>query len=351
MMAYIREDLKGFHPYHAPLKPYEIKVDANENPYAHSPRVLEKIRRWTEDKDNLTRYPDTDVNGLRGQLASVHGVTKEEVIVTVGSDQLIELLMKIFLNPGDSILVPNPSFSMYGLSCILNHGKPVNYELDENFDYDFDKLYDLYNEIEPKMVFICTPNNPTGNLAYISDMKDFLSKVDCPVIIDEAYVEFTEGSMVDYTRDFPNLLVLRTFSKAYGLAGLRIGYGIGQKEMIDAVGIAKPPYNVSSFSQAVAGFVLEDMAYYEQQARELIKSNKALEIALQEIDVIERVYPSFANFILLKIKNQEVIAYLEANQVLVRGYGLEGRLGGHMRLTIGTEAENERILELLKAYK
>lgn len=349
---YMRKDLLDFKPYHAPLMNYDIKLDANENPYAHSPYVLEKIKLWIdEEKDHLTRYPDTDVHELRQKLGTYHGVSENEIICTVGSDQLIELIIKVFVEPGDGVLVPNPSFSMYGLSTQLNHGKVINYELDDAFDYDFDLILKAYEDHKPKLIFICTPNNPTGNKASLEGMKRILDHVNCPVIIDEAYEEFDGDSMVPFIPNYNNLIVLKTFSKAYGIAGLRIGYGIASKEMIEVVNIAKPPYNLSAFSQAVATFILEDLDYYNDLIHKINNEKEHLYQFFLGRDCFERVYPSKANFILVKITDMNLITYLQSHNVLIRGFGDQGRLAYHMRVTIGTDDENSRLIALIKAYE
>ena len=346
---YMRKDLMDFKPYHAPLMAYDIKLDANENPYEHSPYVLKKMKLWLEEKDHLTRYPDTDVHELRQKLGAYHGVSENEIICTVGSDQLIELIIKVFVEPGDGVLVPNPSFSMYGLSTLLNHGKVINYELNDAFDYDL--ILEAYEKHKPKLIFICTPNNPTGNKASIEGMKKVLDYVDCPVIIDEAYEEFDGDSMVSYIPDYYNLIVLKTFSKAYGIAGLRIGYGIACREMIEVVNIAKPPYNLSAFSQAVATFILEDLDYYKVLIDNIKNEKEKLFQFFLSRDCFESVYPSKANFILVKIKNTDLMDHLQSHRVLIRGYGVTGRLAYHMRVTIGTEDENRRLMALINAYE
>ncbi|PKM55237.1 MAG: histidinol-phosphate transaminase [Firmicutes bacterium HGW-Firmicutes-3] len=349
---YMRKDLLDFEPYHAPLMTYDMKLDANENPHVHSPYVLEKIKSWLdEEKDHLTRYPDTDVHELRQKLGAYHGVSENEIICTVGSDQLIELIIKVFIEPGDGVLVPNPSFSMYGLSTLLNHGKVITYELDDAFDYDYDLILKAYEEHKPKLIFICTPNNPTGNKASSEGIKRILDHVDCPVIVDEAYEEFDGDSMVSFIPDYSHLIVLKTFSKAYGIAGLRIGYGIASMEMIEVVNIAKPPYNLSAFSQAVATFILEDLDYYNDLILRIKNEKEKMYQFFLSSDCFERVYPSKANFILVKIKNTDLMDHLQSHRVLIRGYGVTGRLAYHMRVTIGTEDENRRLMALIKAYE
>lgn len=348
---YMRKDLANFTPYHSPIKPYEVKIDANENPYPHSPKVIERIKAWADDKDNLTRYPDTDVNVLRSKISDVYKVTKEQVICTVGSDQLIEMLIKIFVEVGETVLVPNPSFSMYSLATILNHGKAVAYELDENYDYDYELIIEAYKKHQPKLVFICTPNNPTGNKASIEGMKKVLDSVKCPVIIDEAYEEFLGESMVEYIDSYPQLLILRTFSKAYGIAGLRIGYGISNEKMIDLVNIAKPPYNVSTFSQDIAGYILDDIDYYKKITHQISQNRDSLVEALRDCEIFEKVFDTTANFILAKVKDEGIIPYLTENKVLVRDYSKGSRLASHIRFSVGTEKENTILIDLIKAYK
>lgn len=347
---YMRKDLVDFKPYHAPLKPYDIKVDANENPFGHSEKVLKKINEWVLEKDNFTRYPDSDIHSLRDKISLLHGVSKDQTICTVGSDQLIELIIKVFVEPGEAVLVPNPSFAMYTLSTVLNHGKAVAYELDEDFNYDYDAIIDAYKIYQPKLVFICTPNNPTGNKASIEGIKKVLDCVKCPVIVDEAYEEFTSESMIDYVDEYPQLIVLRTFSKAYGIAGLRIGYGISNDEMIDIIGIAKPPYNVNSFSQAVAEFILDDIDFYKEQVTKISTNKEMLITELRELDIFEKVYDTSANFILTKVKDVALSSYLQFNKLLVRPYCDVGRLASHIRFSVGTAEENAQLINLINKF-
>lgn len=348
---YMRKDLQNFKPYHAQLKPYDVKMDANENPFPHSETVLKKIEEWIGNKDHLTRYPDSDSHLLREKISKLHKVDKEEVICSVGSDQMIELIIKVFVEDGEVVLVPNPSFAMYTLSTVLNHGKAVAYELDDNFDYNYDKIIEAYNRYKPKLLFICTPNNPTGNKATKEGMIKVLEAVKCPVIIDEAYEEFIDESMISYIKKYPNLVVLRTFSKAYGIAGLRIGYALSNDEMVDMIGIAKPPYNVSSFSQAVAGFILDDIDYYKEHIHKLRQLKNELCESLKSINMVEHVYNSEANFILIKVTDVTLADYLASNKVLVRNYCPTGRLAGHIRVSVGTSDENDQLIKLIKAYK
>lgn len=348
--SYLRKDLIEFKPYHAPIKEYEVKIDANENPFEHCPAVIEKAREWLLDKDNLTRYPDTDHNCLREKLGEIYNVSKDNITCGVGSDQIIEYILKAFIEPGDKILVPNPSFSMYELSNTLNHGVTINYELETDFSYPIDSILDLYHQHQPKVVFICTPNNPTGSIIDKIQLKKLLDIIKCPVVVDEAYAEFIQDEMVSEINNYEQLIVLRTFSKAFGLAGLRVGYAISSIEGINAINRCQAPYNLSSFSAKMAELVLEHIDYYKSSIEILQKNRDWLYETLKTIPVIEEVYPSKANFILVKVKDIKVTSYLEENRVLVRGYGLEGRLGYCMRITVGSEDENNLLINKLNSY-
>ncbi len=345
---FIRKDLQGFLPYHAPLKEYEIKVDANENPYPHCEQVLETARKWIDNKDNFTRYPDTDQNNLRETLADYYKVSKDNIICGVGSDQLIEYILKLFIEPDDIILVPDPSFSMYELSNTINHGKTIRYELDDDFEYSSVDIINLYKIHNPKIIFVCTPNNPTGTVIKRQQLISLLDEVQCPVVLDEAYAEFVDKDFMDLIVKYENLIVLKTFSKAFGLAGLRVGYGISSKKMIESINICKAPYNLSAFSADIAESVIKNADYYNGVVQKLNKNRDQLISALRGIPVIERVYPSEANFILVKVKSSEVAQYLEEFKILVRGYGDKGRLANCIRISVGTEQENQKIIKVLK---
>ncbi|NDL68677.1 histidinol-phosphate transaminase [Anaerotalea alkaliphila] len=348
MENYLRKELRGFSPYHAPEKPYEVKVDANENPFPHPPEVVGFLQRWMEDKDHLTRYPDTDCSDLRREIAEWYDVDMEEVICGVGSDQLIDAILRVFLEPGDKVLFPDPSFSLYGIGTLLNHGKGIPYGLEEDFSYDLEKLSSLCEEEKPKLVFLCTPNNPTGNVIPPDDISRFLGRVSMPVVVDEAYVEFAGESMASRLGRHPNMIVLRTFSKAYGLAGLRCGYGLASRELISYINLSKPPYNLSAFSQAAAIAVLRNRDFYERQMALLAKERERLAEVLSGFPQVQKIYPSQANFLLFRMADPGLVEALAAKGILVRGYGTQGRLGNCVRVTIGTVEENNLLTAVLK---
>ena len=347
---YIRKDLKGFTPYHAAYEAYDIKLDANENPFTHKAEVIEQAKKWLEQKDNITRYPDTDSTEFRIKLAAVYGLDKENFICGVGSDQIIEYITKAFLEPGELLLAPEPSFSMYGISGRLNHGQVSYYALRNDFSYDIQALLEAYDRVKPKLLFVCTPNNPTGSRILRGELETILDRIKSPVIIDEAYTEYFDESMADAVNKYENLIVLRTFSKAYGIAGLRVGYAIGCKEVIEALNIVKAPYNLCAFSSYFAGLILDNRDYYLSLADRIIAQKQLVMQSLSELEIVETLYPSYANFILMTVKDMRLLDYLKDHRLLVRGYGDEGRLKNCIRITIGTDEENVRLIELMKAY-
>ncbi|MCT4598249.1 MAG: histidinol-phosphate transaminase [Vallitalea sp.] len=350
---YIRKDLRDFKPYDAPVKEYEVKIDANENPYVHNKEVVNKVVDWLQDCNNIRRYPDSNCTDLRVTIAKYWNVSMENVVCGVGSDQLIDSILRTFIEPGDKVLMPTPSFSMYKITTKLNRGIPIEFSLnnEEEFYYPIEKIIDLYKEHSPKCVFLCTPNNPTGNILPINDIERLLEVIKCPVIMDEAYGEFVSNTMIDKINKYNNIIVLKTFSKAYGLAGLRVGYGIASEEMINAVKKVIPPYHLNSFSQFFAQTVIENIDEYESYVKEIIKGRQWLYKELGLISYVEKVYPSEGNYILIKVTNEQIAYLLEQEKILVRGYGKEGALGNCIRITVGTKEENIRLIEAMKRYE
>lgn len=344
--SYIRKDLQNLKPYHSPAVPYEIKLDANESPFSLPVKVKHQLIEWIEKEENLNRYPDTDSNDLRRAIGKLWNVEEDNVICGVGSDQLIDCMMKVFLEPNDQILLPSPSFTMYSLSARMNHGIPIEVPLEENYHYSTSKILEAYAKYKPKIIVLCTPNNPTGNQLSIGGIEEIVSKVTCPVLIDEAYGEFMDDSMIDFIHKYPHIFVIRTFSKAFGLAGLRVGYGIGSKEMIDAISITKPPYNLNTLSEKIVLMALEQIPLYEERIKALQKEKDWL--ASQLIDIGYKVYPSKANFLLIEIKNKSISKIFQQKNILVRDFSNHPGLLSCFRVTIGTREENQKIFQVLK---
>ncbi len=346
MKQWIRSDLKDHKPYNASEIEYKVKLNANESPF-NLPKVVRKnIIKWFEDEENLNLYPDTDCIELKKELSKWYNVNVENIICSVGSDQLIEYICKIFLEPSDVVVVPSPSFSMYSITAKLNKAKIVEVKFNDDLSYNADRIIEACEENDAKILFLCTPNNPTGVTISCSDIEKILDNVDCPVIIDEAYAEFTNETMLPYINKYNNIIVLRTFSKAYGLAGLRIGYGIADKEFIQALEIVKVPYNLGTLSQKIAIEVLRNSEVYKERIEFIKQEREWLFEQLKSIKGL-KVYKSEANFIYVEsIVN--ISEYLSSKKILIRE--LKSSNGLYFsRITVGERKQNEKLIK--KLYK
>ncbi len=352
---WLRKDLRKFEPYHTPKMPYKYKLDANESPLGLSPKVKETIINWIQNEENLNIYPDTDNTELRNTLAVFWNVSPENITCGVGSDQLIDYITKAFLEYEEKILVLSPTFSMYGLSAIINKGNIEQLHLNDDFNITADEVIKKVNESNPKILFLCTPNNPTGNSISFSEITKILENVNIPVVVDEAYAEFSNSTFIDKIGNYKNLIVLRTFSKAYALAGARVGYAIANRDMIDAINIVKPPFNLPTLSQLLAIAVINDNKTYKDRIEYIISQREKVEAELNNISWI-KVYKSEANFIYIE-SEKEINNSLMNNGILVRNFSLTENdriktpnIKEKLRLTIGADEENIALLKCIKSY-
>ncbi|WP_010680944.1 histidinol-phosphate transaminase [Acetivibrio cellulolyticus] len=348
----IRSEFKEFIPYNANQVPYRVKLDANESPFELPIKVRKQLADIIMEGPSLYLYPDTDSIELRKTLSAYWGVDMEGIVVGTGSDQLIQVLVNTFVGKGEKVICPTPSFSMYKLDTIIGGGTAVEVPLKEenNFAYEIDEFIDKAKSEAAKLVVLCTPNNPTGNLLALKDIEKICSM--CPktvIVIDEAYAEFAGESAVTLLPKFENLIVLRTFSKAYGLAGIRCGYSLSGKEMANEINKVRPPYNISSLSQLVAKLVFEDREEIEAQIKYLIEQREYLCAELEKINNVS-VLPSGANYILVKLPDAKTVAKeLEKRGVLVRSFGDAPVLGKYIRISVGNKEQNDVLLEELKS--
>lgn len=346
----IRSEIRSFIPYNANQQPYKIKLDANESPFNIPMAARKKLAEFIIDDPQLNLYPDTDSVQLREAIGEHWGVDKEGIIIGTGSDQLIQIIANVFIEKGDKVLYPIPSFGMYKDSCIIAGGKAVNYLLDmeNNFSYSADQIIEAYETEQPKIIYICSPNNPTGNLMPQDEiLKVIKACTKSIIVVDEAYAEFSDTSVIPYVEEYKNLLVLRTFSKAYGLAGIRCGYSISSVYLANAVNLVRPPYNISSLSQLAATLVLSEKEEIIRNIRYLVEERERVSSKLTGIDGIY-VYSSAANFILIKVQNcKDVYSKLCEKGIFVRAFSSSPLLADCLRITIGTHEQNSRLLDEL----
>jgi len=344
---YLREDLRKINAYQVYQQPCTLKLDANENPYPIPLEIRAQLASELLNGNNYHLYPDTDANGLRDALANQLKVNRENIIIGNGSDELIRIVTFAFAGPGDKILCPSPGFDMPSFYARLTGAIPVEYPLSSNFQYSMSKIELAVMEHKPKVLYICTPNNPTGSIMPVTDIAYIARWFDGIVVVDEAYYEFYGESMIDKINQYPNLVVLRTFSKAMGMAGLRIGYLISNKYLVDEIYKVKHPYNVNSFSQRAAELMLEHKNIQMERVQEIIQAREWLYQALEGLRGVEP-YPSHANFILIKVKDGlAVYKGLLEKGILVKHFGDNPVLKNHLRITIGRMKDNKLILHSL----
>lgn len=342
---WVREDLKSFKPYRVQQEANAVRLDANESFFSMPQRVKDRLILWLQEEENLNRYPDTDNTQLRQAIANFHKVDPENVTCGVGSDQLIDSIIKVFISPKETVLSLSPTFSMYEMSTRLNHGCFHALALDEAFLFSGKKLVEESEQRDAKVIIICTPNNPTGNTLDIQEILYVLENVDIPVVVDEAYAEFSDVSMVSYIPQYENLIILRTFSKAYGLAGARVGYALAQRDLIDSIDIVKPPFNLPTLSQLVATEAIKEHELYRERT---VQSNKNLDDMagkLQSFDCIQ-TYFSRTNFIYAQ-SDRDLYRLLREQGILVRNLGLRDHRYT-IRISVGTEKEISQLIRALE---
>lgn len=320
MKKYLREEIKNFKSYEVNLQDYDIKLDANEG------------IDWLSGSN---RYPDDNCTILREKLADKLSKNPKELLFGNGSSELIELVMKAYLEYGEKVVSFSPTFSLYESYTIINKGLYEAYPLDENMELDISGFIDFIKNQKPKVVIISNPNNPTGAIISREDIVKIVEACDCMVILDEAYIEFSNGEIVDYTRLYKNLLVLRTFSKAYGLAGIRLGYMIGDAETIEYINRVRSPYNINSFTQTIGIKALENEDIIADNIETIKKERGKVMEKLEELGF--RTFPSETNFIFFK-GDRNLSEELLKRKILIRSF--PGESETFYRLTIGKPEEN-----------
>ena len=351
----IRWGLAGFSGYAASKSPETlagrvqappggiIKLDANENPYSCSPRVNEALAACA----GISVYPDAGQAELRELLAGYTGASAEHIVAAAGSDQLIDLLIRLFVEPGDEVINCPPTFAMFRFFTELNGGKLVEVPRDENFAARVDAVKKAVTA-RTKLIFLATPNNPTGTVMPRGDILEVLDS-GVPVLVDEAYYEFTGQTVAPLMDRYPNLMVLRTFSKWAGLAGLRIGYGLFPPKIAGYLLSIKEPYCVNAAAMVAVRETLKDIDYLMANVKAIIAERQRLFTGLEKLGWL-RPYPSQANFILCAVEKgsaKELQRELEGRGILVR-YFDQPLLRNYIRISVGRPADTDILLKTLE---
>ncbi len=329
-----RPNIKALNPYSSARSEFdgkaEVSLDANENPFGFG----------------LNRYPDASLKKLSHTFSKFRGTENDRLIFGNGSDEIIDLLIRAFCEPGkDKIMTFPPTFSMYGVSATVNNVENIQIPLTDNFQLDQSRIEDSIKDEHLKLIFICSPNNPTGNSMKQETILALANSFSGLVVVDEAYIDFSGGSMIH--EKIPNLFILQTFSKTFGLAGARLGVGIGLPEVIEVLNKIKPPYNVNSLTQEKAIEMLERPELIKRQIEILKAERKKLEEELPQIEEVKKIYPSDANFLLVEFQD----AKATYSEMLKKGIVLRDRTGqvpNTLRITVGTPEENDRLTKALR---
>lgn len=344
----IRENIRVLKGYSCARQEFSgqgmIFMDANESPY----------------NTGLNRYPDPYQRELKQAIARVKGVREEQLILGNGSDELIDLLVRSTCEPRrDNMIVFSPSYAMYEVCGHVNDVETRVLDLAENLEPRWDALLDAVDE-HTRMIFFCTPNNPTGNCWPLERLREIAGRFDGWLVVDEAYMDFaTRGepvspaSAIHLQERYPRVVVLQTLSKAWGLAGLRVGIGIAHPALVACLNRVKPPYNISTLAQRAALEALSNEHVFRERAREIIRERDNLRQALEEMPCFERIYPSEANFLLARCagSHEALHAYLVKNGIVPRARHLPPLLERCLRFSVGTPVENNYLIDILSKWK
>lgn len=352
---FVRPDLKAFGGYSARIAPETlegkvetkpekiIKLDANENPYGCSPAVNRALASY----DGFSVYPDDGQTRLRKMLAEYCGVDEENVFAGSGSNQLIDLLLRLFLQPGEEVINCVPTFGIYKFSTDLCRGRLVNIPRTNDFSVDVAAVKAAVSP-KTKVIFLCNPNNPTGNLMPDKDIREIL-ETGVTVVVDEAYCEFSRETVIPLVKKYHNLIVLRTFSKWAGLAGLRIGYGVFPPEIAGYVSKIKIPYNVNVAAMVAVEESLKDIDRLNAVVQLLIDERERLFRELETISWL-KPYPSKANFILCRVEGNadQLRQKLQDKGILIRYYD-DSLLRDYVRISVGKPEHTDALMTVLRS--
>lgn len=347
IMELVRNKIKGLKTYQVENMDEGTKLHANENPYPPSPKLLKKIFQRL-DKLELNRYPDPDCRNLKQAIANTTGTLPEQIIIGNGSDELIQYLMQVLCDEGDTISFPDPTFAMYGITAQCLGLNPVSFPLNDSWDFEALSALKVLAEHKARIVFISYPNNPTGNCFSGQEIQQVIEQFEGIVVLDEAYQDFSGKSFLNQMEKHNNLVILRSLSKI-GLAGLRIGYGIFPVMLAEQVNKVRLPYNSNSISQWVATELLNDFSHVKNQIHSIVEERNRLMDELSKLPAIT-VYPSNSNFILFQAPEggEKLFNNLKKNGTLLRNLNSHPRLKNCLRVTIGTKQENDQFLDQLR---
>jgi len=332
----IRKNIKALSPYSSARDEFtqvaEVYLDANENPY----------------ENNLNRYPDPYQKKVKTLLSSWKGISTSKMMLGNGSDEVLDLIFRVFCEPKeDNVVLLPPTYGMYNVLANINNIETIEIGLNDDFSPNVDAILRAQNN-NSKVLFVCSPNNPTANVFNISKVEELLNNFKGIVVIDEAYIDFADSeSWIKRLDEFPNLIVTQTFSKALGHAGIRLGVAYASEEIIEVLNNIKPPYNVNELTQQKAIEVLEE-AKFTKQIEVIKEEREKLNSALKKLGYVKEIFPSEANFILIRVDDaNSIYNQLLEKGIVVRNRSTQYKCENTLRISIGTPEENLKLIEAM----
>lgn len=339
-MKYIKKSLEGRTPYYSKMITDGIILNANESAFPTPKKIIDLVKEEL-DKIDLRRYPDTDNLVVREALAKNYNTDIKNITCGVGSDQLLDCIFRSLIED-EYILACNPTFSMYKEYASYTNGKFVDIDFLDGFIYDTKKILESIDKYNPKLIIICSPNNPTGSIMERSDLELIIKKTKGVVLLDEAYSEFYKSNY-DLALKYDNVIVLKTFSKAYALAGIRLGYAISSIDLIDTINVVKPPYNLSTLSQIIASIAIKNKDLYKENIDLIVKLKDELYNSLVELNLNPN--KSYSNFIFVRL-NDKIYNHLLENKIYIRRLSYNNEFW--YRINTGTKEENDILIKTIK---
>jgi len=340
----VRAHIKDLKPYSSARDEFSGSegtfLDANENPFG------------SIVGEGFNRYPDPYQYELKEAISEVKKVNVSSIFLGNGSDEPIDLIIRLFCNPRkDKIIITPPTYGMYEVAAEVNEVEIFRVSLSETFQLIPSNILEQATEYT-KVLFLCSPNNPSANALDQNHIVQLINDFPGIVVLDEAYIDFCpQYSLIDQLDSFKNLIILQTFSKAWGMAGLRLGMAFSNPEIINYLNKIKPPYNISEVTQQLALTALENVEKKEEFVTGIRKEVEYLQNELENIEIVDKVYPSDTNFLLVKFKDvRKIFEYLIGEKVIVRDRSKLERCEGSLRITAGTRKENNRLIDVLKNY-
>ena len=333
----VRKNIRNLKPYSSARDEFKgeasVYLDANENPY----------------NNQVNRYPDPLQWEVKEKISQIKGIAKENIMLGNGSDEPIDLVFRVFCEPGvDNVIALDPTYGMYQVSADINHVEYRKVLLDSNFDFCSDILLQTADK-NTKAIFLCSPNNPTGNSLNREEMIKTIENFAGIVVVDEAYIDFSaQSSFLKELEKYPNLIVLQTFSKAWAGAGIRLGMAFASEEIIHLFNKVKYPYNVNKLTQNYALKLLSNYQEIKEKVAVILEERSKLQEALSNLPCVEKVFPTDSNFILLRVNNaNQIYQSLVEQGIIVRNRNNIALCGNCLRITVGTQAENRQLMEHL----